>query len=173
MRANRQIHHEVSDYFYKNWRPCVPVHTLVMLAHPRRPDDIVSFQKNIAAINPANLELLKELEIHVTEEDYSTIRTPRLLPLSYIFDILKVERVHITFKLYESVRAWRQDTDRKPFGLWLLDQIPASVHVSWSHKDAAAFFRSTAVEQRFYQALQERPSTKTAQNIASVGHVIT
>jgi hypothetical protein len=173
MRANRQLHDEVSKYFYKNWRLCARVGP-ALLGHSRRDYVAVNLQEAIPTINSATRELLKELEIRIYEHlRYAVITAPPPSPISNIFDIFKLERVHITFELSDTFRGRTEDTNMERFGKSLIKQIPASVSVSWSHKDAAAFFGSPAVEQRLYQALQDRVSPEIGRNVTVPERMVT
>jgi len=84
--------------------------------------------------------------------------------------MLKLERISITFTESEFYRLTAAESTNpkalevqriqyeklERFARWFINQIPASVNVSWSREDAAIFFNSAAVEQRLYQAIQDR-----------------
>jgi hypothetical protein len=124
--------------------------------------------QTIAMINPATLELLKELEIEVYKSVIGDMYPSESWTIltSNIFDLLRLERVRITFtkpdpfSRYSGPGLIPQKVKSEQFARWLIAQVPASVHISWSHEDAAAFFGSTAIEQRLYQAIQERTSSE-------------
>jgi hypothetical protein len=137
--------------------------------------------QTIATINPAIVELLKELEIEMFKTLVGNMYPPEswTSPMSHVFDGLKLERVRITFNKSKpwalSASAARnpaflnaheiQYEKLERFGRWLINQIPASVNVSWSREDAAVFFNSTAVEQRLHQAIQDRVLSVTDEHV--------
>ena len=169
MRANRQLHDEVTKHFYKNWRLFVRVD-----ASYRSPLYLgeVCYERARPIINSAILELVKELEIRVYEHlVYST--APPSSRIRKIFDTFKIERVRITFELSKTFEGRTKDMNLQRFGKKIFTQIPASVSVSWSRDDAAVFFRSTAIEHILQRALQERVSPRTDQNSTLPERVLT
>lgn len=167
MRANKQLYNEVMKYFYKNWRlyiraDCSAVGQVL--------SDEVCYEGVRRTIDSAVLELLKELEIRVYEHPSYSKGMPSSR-LSTLFKTLRLERVRITFDPEVFSRTENKLNER--FGKKLIREIPASVSVSWSRNDAAAFFGSTAVEQRLYQALQEKFSSWTGQSLTIPERVVT
>ncbi|KAI4664100.1 uncharacterized protein J4E79_003601 [Alternaria viburni] len=173
MRTNRQLHNEVRKLFYGNRRMFIQVGPGLMDKELAiKYDHGLKGLHMATTINPTALQLLKELEFqfckHMCGESYPS--ESWMNPMGRIYYALKLERIRITFikndiyrlsaagstnpKGLESQRIQYEKLER--FGRWFINQIPASVNVSWSREDAAIFFNSTAVEQRLYQAIQER-----------------
>ena len=135
-------------------------------------DDGLKCLRMSTTINPNTLQLLKELEFEFYKSQRGECCPSEswMNPLGRIYDRLKLERIRITFtksdryrltaalaanpELLKLQRTQYEKLER--FARWFINQIPASVNVSWSREDAAIFFNSTAVEQRLYQAIQER-----------------
>lgn len=171
MRVNRQIHYEVTKYFYGDVILSLP--SLFRLENNLLfEDNVPSVREAIAVISPDILPLFKQLSIHITGS--STAATFRRQPtrppaiLSYIFNTFTgLERVVISFgnPNPHTFVGQEQPSAQQPFveqmKSRLFDQIPNSVNVSWSHEDAARFFHSGALEQRLWRAVQERGSTNT------------
>lgn len=148
-------------------------------------DDAFQCLHMSTTINPTTLQLLKELEFKFYKTQCGDCYPSEswMNPMSRIYDTLKLERIRITFtkrdqyrltaavalnpELLKEQRIQCEKLER--FGRWFINQIPASVDVSWSREDAAIFFNSTAVEQRLYQAIQERASPGTGQVVAVQG----
>ncbi|KAG9193512.1 hypothetical protein G6011_03547 [Alternaria panax] len=122
MRASRQLHDEVTKYFYKNWRLYVRVDSSP-LGQLRQGE--VCYQGVRPTINSATLELLKELEIRVYDH-LVYLTGPPSSRISYIFGTFKLERVRITFELSKTFGGHIKDPKMELFCRRLIDQIPAS-----------------------------------------------
>jgi len=173
MRTNRQIHNEVRKLFYGSRRMFIQVEPGLM-----DKESAIKYGHGLkclhmsTTINPTILQLLKELEFQFRKDPSGGCYPSEswMNPMGRIYYMLKLERISITFTESEFYRLTAAgSTDPKAlevqriqyeklerFARWFINQIPASVNVSWSREDAAVFFNSTAVEQRLYQAIQER-----------------
>ncbi|KAI4944910.1 hypothetical protein J4E91_008254 [Alternaria rosae] len=181
-----QLHNEVRKFFYGNRRMFIQVGPVLMdKERAIEYDDAFKCLHMSTTINPTTLQLLKEMEFEFYKTQCGEYYPSEswMNPMDRIYDTLKLERIRITFtkrdqyrltaavavspELLKEQRIQYEKLER--FGRWFINQIPASVNVSWSREDAAIFFNSTAVEQRLYQAIQERALPETGQAVAVPG----
>jgi hypothetical protein len=131
---------------------------------------VARIYQTMAAMHPDTLQQFKQLEIEISgSEDIHAIRkryNPCVEnPMSHIFAKLTgLERLDITFDPNSAPiggsfglvldfigNKWETETRE-----WLVDNIPASLKVSWDQPSASRFFGSTKVEERLRRAIQDK-----------------
>lgn len=174
MRINKQVHGEVRKYFYERVTLSIRVvfdSDLLTLYTCR--DTMSPVNHTLADINSGTLAFIKQLSIQMSDWQ----RPPRMresfpmaLPsMEHLFrKLVGLEKLVITFDIpnrppisasQEQTHSEMEERCAEDMKRWLIDHIPASVNVSWPRVDAARFYRSTALEQRLWQAIQDRTVT--------------
>lgn len=174
MRVNKQVHGEVRKYFYERVTLSIRVtFDSEMLTLFTCSNTMALVYHELTNIDPGTLAFIKQLSIQIRDWQ----RPPRLrkcfpmaLPsMEHLFRRLAgLEKLVMTFDIpnrspisvyQEQTHTEMEDRRVEDVKRWLIDHIPASVNVSWPHADAARFYRSTALEQRLWQAIQDRTVT--------------
>jgi hypothetical protein len=176
MRVNKQMHNEVRKYFYE--RVTLSLSSVFQLENTSLyEDNTMALRETMAAMSPDILPLFKQLSVHIngysTASSLRTQPTPHPLILKHMFNMLTgLERLVITFGTAPRSNMWAGQDQKSiqqkymdEMKMLLIDLIPPSVKVSWSHEDAARFFNSDVVEQQLWKAIQERTSTDTNERV--------
>jgi hypothetical protein len=162
MRTSRQMHKEVTKYFYEN-------RSLFMIVARDKHSQMLSreyasrYYETLATMSPETRALFTQLEVdiaHFSEQTFASRRSHHVPsvtdPMQHIFDLLPHLKTIVVVlgvaparptKAVERVIAQRNETLR-----WLLEYVPPNVDILWERASLPKFDTGAAELQSMIEA---------------------